>query len=380
VTFYGTATDWDKDLLMFTWDFGDGTTDVSSQTVVNSTLTMDHAYSVVGPVLAYLSVTDGQGTATTLDPVIVDVQPPSNVEPVIDPLPAVYSTVGAETDFTAVATDPDSDPLTYTWDFNDGSELTVGNPVTHTYEVSSGEFGMLYTVYVDDGQGHNVSANGLAYVNWLPWIETPLSSMTMKALTDHLFEVTASDNDSADSLIVTWDFGDGTVMVGASVTYQYAQVAVDTDYTLTVYVDDSFVDPMLSHNVSSSATVTVQPKDTVPPTANAGPDQVVMAGETVTFDGSGSSDNVAVVNWTWTFTWNAMPVTLWGEVVTYVFDSEPASVVVTLTVEDADGNTNSDTMTVDISGWIPEFPMMLLPVLGTIVMMAALAVFRRRRE
>ncbi len=37
------------------------------------------------------------------------------------------------------------------------------------------------------------------------------------------------------------------------------------------------------------------------PTANAGPDQRVDEGTIVTFDGSGSTDNVGIVNYTWTF-------------------------------------------------------------------------------
>jgi len=43
------------------------------------------------------------------------------------------------------------------------------------------------------------------------------------------------------------------------------------------------------------------PADTTPPVASAGPDQTVNEDAPTTFDGSGSSDNVGVVNYTWTF-------------------------------------------------------------------------------
>jgi ABC-type transport system substrate-binding protein len=381
VTFFGTATDRDLgDLLTYTWDFGDGTTDTSVQTVQNSTLTIDHVYTSVGAVLAYLTVSDGQEDVTIMDPLIIDVQPPSNVAPVIDPLPDVIATVGVAEQFTATATDGDLDPLIYTWDFNDGSPLQVGSTVMHTYDVSSGVFGMLYTVYVDDGL-HNESANGIAYVNAIPWIEVPLVDVSVVGGVSDDYTVSASDNDTSDTLTVTWDFGDGTVLVGPTVPYAYAVVAVPTMFTLTVYVEDDFDDPMVSHNVSSSATVTVNPPgDTEPPVADAGVDQNVLAGELVTFDASGSTDNVGIVNWTWTFTWNSVPVELWGEVVTYTFDSPFLDVTVTLTVRDDAANSDTDEMIVHIGDWIPELPAIVLPVVGMMVIVGAALVVRRRKE
>ncbi len=86
--------------------------------------------------------------------------------------------------------------------------------------------------------------------------------------------------------------------------------------------------------------------DTVPPVARAGPDQTVNQGTRVTFDGSTSSDNVGVVNYTWTFT-DGSPRVLYGATASYTF-ANPGTYVVTLTVRDADGNTNSDTLTVTV--------------------------------
>ncbi len=105
-----------------------------------------------------------------------------------------------------------------------------------------------------------------------------------------------------------------------------------------------------------------------------------MAGETVTFDGSGSSDDVGIVNWTWTFTDGASSVERWGEIATYVFVDEFQTVDVTLTVRDGDGNTDTDMVTLDVLGVIPEFPMLVVPVLITIVMFALIGLGRRRTE
>jgi len=113
------------------------------------------------------------------------------------------------------------------------------------------------------------------------------------------------------------------------------------------------------------------------PSADAGPDQNVMAGVAVVFNGSGSSDNVEVANWVWTFTVDSVDYTLYGEVVSFTFLSEPHTVVVTLTVYDAQGSSDTDTMIVNVSGMIPEFATVLLPVVG---ILGILLFWRERRR
>jgi hypothetical protein len=62
--------------------------------------------------------------------------------------------------------------------------------------------------------------------------------------------------------------------------------------------------------------------DTEPPVADAGADQSVNMSDVVTLDGSGSSDNVGIVNWTWMFDDGGTPVVLYGPVVNYTFWTE----------------------------------------------------------
>jgi len=102
---------------------------------------------------------------------------------------------------------------------------------------------------------------------------------------------------------------------------------------------------------SAQATGSFRTIDTVPPTANAGPDWVVPEGTVVPFDGSASSDNVGIVNYTWTFT-DVTPRTLYGVAPTYRFDRF-GTYVVTLTVRDSSGNVASDAMTVQVQDQTP---------------------------
>jgi len=98
---------------------------------------------------------------------------------------------------------------------------------------------------------------------------------------------------------------------------------------------------------SSWIDVTVANPDTEPPVADAGPDWSVPPGTMVTFDGSRSTDNQGVVNWTWTFT-DLGPVTLYGRTATYTFERE-GHYLVTLTVWDAAGNSDEDTLWVNVT-------------------------------
>jgi hypothetical protein len=111
-------------------------------------------------------------------------------------------------------------------------------------------------------------------------------------------------------------------------------------HTFTITAWDS------SGNAAASAAA-FEVRDTVPPVADAGPDVTIGLGETVTLDGTASSDNDAVENHTWTFSDGPDPRVLYGPVQAYAFENGGAFTV-TLTVRDRAGNPATDTMTVTV--------------------------------
>ncbi len=116
------------------------------------------------------------------------------------------------------------------------------------------------------------------------------------------------------------------------------------------------------------------------PVASAGGDQLVAGNQEVFFDGSLSSDSSGIANWTWTFNSGGTDYVLWGEYPSFTFSSGDEVVTVTLTVTDGAGHTSSDTMQVTVAGVIPEFPTMLLPVMGILALFALVSVRRRFGE
>lgn len=165
-----------------------------------------------------------------------------------------------------------------------------------------------------------------------------------------------------------WDDGTYYDIHGAVVVFNFTQVS-DHNITLTVTDGAGHV---------SSALVWVNVTADQAPVADAGPDQIVLVG-TVVFDGSGSSDDVGIVNWTWTFVYDGNPQTLWGENPTFDFLIE-ALYVVTLVVNDTAGQTSTDTVQINVASVIPEFPMMLIPISGMLLLIVAIGAVRRRRQ
>jgi PKD repeat protein len=125
--------------------------------------------------------------------------------------------------------------------------------------------------------------------------------------------------------------------------------------------------------------------DDVAPFADAGEDQTVNVGETVYFDGSGSSDNMEIVTYIWSFEEDGELVTLTGENTQYEF-TKSGSYPITLTVTDSGGNTDSDTLTVivettdepeeDGMGWL----WILIVIIAVIVILLLLFLMTKKKK
>ncbi len=113
-------------------------------------------------------------------------------------------------------------------------------------------------------------------------------------------------------------------------------------YSFAIYAKDT------SGNWGSSSDV-FEIVDTTSPVANAGPDQDVGVGGTVTFDGSLSSDNFAVDTYEWTFNDGTGVINLVGAGPQHDFQIS-GDYLVTLVVTDTSENSGQDTMYVRVSG------------------------------
>jgi peptide/nickel transport system permease protein len=98
------------------------------------------------------------------------------------------------------------------------------------------------------------------------------------------------------------------------------------------------------HPVAGISALLLQ--DDSPPNASAGADRTVYVGAIVRFNASGSSDDVGIVNYTWTF-YDGGERVLYGAVVTHEFWL-PGAYNITLNVSDAEGNSDLDYVMVTV--------------------------------
>jgi len=140
-----------------------------------------------------------------------------------------------------------------------------------------------------------------------------------------------------------WSFeerGVTTYVSGERATLAFKEAKV---YTVTLKVTDTSG----RSGPGSVATFTVTSVDHTPPHAVAGPNVQVSQGATVHLDGGNSTDNVAIVSYTWSFTYDGAPRSLTGVGVDYTFNL-PGVYTVVLTVEDAVGLSDSASKAITV--------------------------------
>jgi PKD repeat protein len=150
----------------------------------------------------------------------------------------------------------------------------------------------------------------------------------------------SSSNDNVGLASWTWTFvdqGNDKILEGEISTYTFELPGV---YVVTLEVIDT-------SGFGDTDTLKVSVIDVTPPLADAGEDIEAGQGEEVIFDGAGSSDNVGITSWTWSFEYDGDEVIMEGGSPTYTFEL-PGQYIVTLTVEDAAGNLATDEVTVTV--------------------------------
>jgi hypothetical protein len=192
-------------------------------------------------------------------------------------------------------------------------------------------------------------------------VTNPVAMAGADLAIDQHQEVTFSAGGTYDNVGIsrwTWTFADTSgpeALDGEGPVHTFHEAG---EYTVTLTVEDP------SGNTATD-TMVVTVRDVTKPVANAGTDRTVDQNTTVVMDASGSTDNVAISTWTWSFEYDDTYRELMGQDVHFKFMT-PGVYEVTLSVVDLAGNDDSTSITVTVRDTIDPIPVTPRDMEGTL--------------
>jgi parallel beta-helix repeat protein len=229
----------------------------------------------------------------------------------------------------------------YIWTFIEGLQTKVLQGKSPFYNFTMPGIYSI-TLNVTDSAGNSDTDTLTISVND---VTAPVANAGLDISVDEGTAVIFNGSGSTDNVGIvnyTWTFNDGAgdfMLYGASPSHTFS---IPGAYMSRLNVSDASglwgADTML---------VTVNP-DAIPPVAEAGPDQSVSKGDSVTFNGTGSSDNANISNYTWNYTYNGSACYLYGAQPSFRFWAA-GNYTIMLTVHDAAGNAGTDMMNVSVA-------------------------------
>ena len=345
------SSDVDGNILTYAWTFvsrpAGSIAAFSDPTSVMPTFVAD----VPGTYVVGLIVNDGSA-ASDADTVSITT---GNSPPVSNAGLDQSVSLGATVTLDGVgSSDVDQNPLTFAWSFTSrpaGSTATLSDPAASspTFVADSAGMYVLQLIVHDGTVAGAPDTVVITTLNSTPLAEAgPPQSVAKGAVVQ--LDGTASRDADADPLTYAWSFtsrptGSAAMLSDAAIARPTFTADVAGLYVVQLIVRDG-------HEDSQPDTVTITVTDAnSAPTANAGPDQSIQAGDTVLLDGRNSQDaNGDALTYVWTLV--SAPAGS-SAVITGATTAQPRFVadlsgtyVVQLVVNDGQEDSQPDTVTI----------------------------------
>ena len=357
IQFQDNSADPDGNVTAWAWDFGDGSTSTQENP--------PHKYEDRGSYTVTLTITDNDGGTDASTRVITT----RNLEPTAGFRAPSTANVGDGVRFVDESTDPEGGPLTYLWNFGDGSTSTARNPI-HEYDTPEA---VLVTLLITDDEGATNTATLTIVI--FPTIRPDADfSHEPEGGTIHDTLTFFDESRDVDGSILAWewDFGDGETSSRKDPTHRFEDKGVHR-VTLTVEDDDGNTD-----TVTKSVII-----ENLPPTAGfSASAATAQIGDEIRFTDASADPEDHQLRYSWEFGDGGSSD---ASNPSHSYD-DAGGYTVTLTVTDDDGETDTASASVRIEGapagggGIPGFPIASLAIgalLGALILSRLSAAHRR---
>ena len=311
------STDQEGQAMAFIWSQTGGPAVVLSSPVApQPTFTAPTvAFNAAPVVLTFDLVADDGFLSSVADSVTITVSPAVNQVPTANagPNQTVVSGAGVTLDGTA-SNDPENQTLSYTWSQSGGPGVALvgANAAQPTFTAPTVAFNaapvvLIFSLVVNDGAQNSVADSVTITVN--PAVNQPPTAnagpnQTVASGAGVTLDGTGSTDPENQTLTLTWSQSGGPAVdlsstSGAQPTFTAPTVPFNAAPVVLTF--DLIVNDGVQNSLLDSVVITVSPAVNQPPTANAGANQTVASGASVTLDGTGSTDPE---NQTLTYSWS----------------------------------------------------------------------------
>ena len=353
VSLSGTASDSDNDPLTYMWTHDSALSiTLADDTAISTTFTAP-AVTQDTTIIFTLAVSDDTDSVT--DTVSVTIA--NNSPPTVNAGQDQEVAEGATVTLSGTASDSDNDPLTYMWTHDSALSITLADDTaistTFTAPAVTQDTTIIFTLAVSDDTDSvtdtvSVTITDTTSSNSPPTVEAG-PDQTVDEGDAVTLSGTASDSDN-DPLTYMWTHDSALSITLAddtaiSTTFTAPAVTQDTTIIFTLAVSDD------ADSVTDTVSVTIT--NNTPPTVEAGPDQTVDEGATVTLSGTVSDDDPEdALTYEWTHD-SALAIAITGSdsaSASFAAPDVAANTTITVTLTVNDGTVEvSDALQVTIT-------------------------------
>jgi len=221
IVFDATASSDPDGIANYTWNWGDSSSNVTTNPIIA------HTFSTAGSYNVNLTVTDNTGLKNSVEDTVTVYAPR---EALFSFSPSTPNVGDAVTFNASLSRDPDGNIINYTWDFDDGNITTVDAPTDTIIHIFSASGSYNVNLTITDNDGLKSRYNNTINVGIPPVQATAPFSQTIPTI-DGVWS--AGEWDDANEYIISGPGGEGYMLVKwgpSNITGDFLYILIDSPW------------------------------------------------------------------------------------------------------------------------------------------------------